>query len=80
METDLHDALKKAGVAQHYTKFPLVFGVGKSGPRMGDHIWPEENFSMIIYCDEEEASAIHRVIEELKTFFTQEGIRIFEMG
>ncbi len=79
VETDLHDALKKAGVAEHYTKFPLIYGEGNSGPRMGDHIWPEENFSLVVYCEHEEAAAIRTVVEELKKFFTQEGIKLFEM-
>ena len=52
IEGDLHDALKEAGAAQHYTKIPVVHGVGNSGPRMGDHIWPEENFIMIVYCED----------------------------
>ncbi len=79
VETDLHEALRKAGVAEQYTKFPLIYGVGNSGPRMGDHIWPEENFSLVVYCDEEEAATIRSVVTELKKFFTQEGIKLFEM-
>ena len=80
VESDLHEALKKAGAARHYTKFPVTHGVGSSGPRMGDHVWPEENFVMVVYCDEEEAAKIRKVIAELKSFFVQEGIKIFEMG
>ncbi|ORC32979.1 PG0541 family transporter-associated protein [Marispirochaeta aestuarii] len=79
IEGDLHDALKEAGAAQHYTKIPVVHGVGNSGPRMGDHIWPEENFIMIVYCEDEEAAKIRSAVENLKTFFTQEGIKLFEM-
>lgn len=80
VEDDLHDALKKAGAAAHYTKFPIVHGVGSSGPRMGDHIWPEENFAMVVYCEEEEAAKIRAVIGELKLFFKNEGIKLFELG
>ena len=80
VEADIHEALRKAEAAAHYTKFPVAHGTGTSGPRMGDHIWPEENFVMIIYCDEEEAQRIRRVIAELKRFFRQEGIKLFELG
>lgn len=79
IQEDMFDAFKKADVVKHYTLIPGVLGVGKSGPRMGDHIWPEENFSLIIYCDEAEAEKIRKVISELKTFFINEGIKIFEM-
>lgn len=73
------DAFKKADIVKHYTLIPNVLGVGKSGPRMGDHIWPEENFSITIYCDDQEAEKIKRIIAELKAFFNSEGIKLFEI-
>ncbi len=79
VEEDLMEGFEKAGVAQHYTKIPIVVGVGNSGPRMGDHIWPEENFMLIIYCENEEAEGIQRVVVEQKEFFRNEGIKIFEI-
>jgi len=79
IQDDMFDAFKKADIVKHYTLSPVVLGVGKSGPRMGDHIWPEENFSLIIYCEEEESDKIKLVIKDLKQFFTKEGIKIFEM-
>ncbi|GAB1483277.1 hypothetical protein MASR2M78_20930 [Treponema sp.] len=50
VEEDLMEAFLAAGIAQHYTKYPIVHGVGSSGPRMGDSIWPEENFAIIVWC------------------------------
>lgn len=79
IEEDMFEAFDKVGIAQHYTKVPIVVGVGNSGPRMGDHIWPEENFMLIVYCEDDEAAAIHREIEKLKEFFETEGIKIFEI-
>ncbi|RLD30851.1 MAG: hypothetical protein DRI73_09825 [Bacteroidetes bacterium] len=79
IQVDMFDAFKKADIVKHYTLIPIVLGVGSSGPRMGDHIWPEENFSITVYCDEKEAEAIKRVISELKAFFTSEGIKLFEI-
>lgn len=79
IEEDLFEALGRVDAAAYYTKIPVVFGIGKSGPRMGNHIWPEENFILIVYCNEEEAKRIRTAISELKSFFTTEGIKIFEM-
>lgn len=79
VEEDLLEGLEKAGVGKHYTKIPIVVGVGNSGPRMGDHIWPEENFMLIIYCEDEEAEGIQKVVAEQKEFFQDEGIKIFEI-
>ena len=76
---DMLDAFKKADIVKHYTLIPIVLGVGNSGPRMGDHIWPEENFNLIVYCDDQEADKIKIVITELKEFFTLEGIKLFEL-
>ena len=79
IQEDMFDAFKKADILKNYTLYPIVHGVGNSGPRMGDHIWPEENFSIVIYCEEDEAIQINEVIKELKAFFTKEGIKIFEI-
>ncbi|MCD6396009.1 MAG: hypothetical protein J7L71_00580, partial [Spirochaetaceae bacterium] len=75
IQDDMFDAFKKADIVKQYTLNPVVLGVGKSGPRMGDHIWPEENFSLIVYCEEKESEKIKLVIKELKHFFTKEGIK-----
>lgn len=77
VEEDLFDAFSKADVVKQYTKIPVVHGVGSSGPRMGDAIWPEENFSLVIWCEEEEARRISRVIDEVKQRFPHEGIKLF---
>ena len=79
IQEDMLDAFKKADIVKHYTLIPNVLGVGNSGPRMGNHIWPEENFSITVYCNDSEAEKIKSVVLELKTFFTSEGIKIFEL-
>jgi hypothetical protein len=57
--------------------FPNVLGVGTSGPRMGDAIWPEENFALVVWCEEEEARAIGRAVAKVKAGYPDEGIKIF---
>ena len=80
IQDDMLDAFKKADIVKHYTLIPIVLGIGNSGPRMGDHIWPEENFSLTVYCENQEADKIKSVISELKSFFTTEGIKLFELS
>ncbi|WP_304223899.1 PG0541 family transporter-associated protein [Gracilinema caldarium] len=77
VEEDLFDAFAKAGVAKEYTKIPVVHGVGSSGPRMGDAVWPEENFALIIWCDEAEGRRIAAAVEVVKEKFPHEGIKLF---
>jgi len=77
VEENVLEALAKEQVGKFYTKIPNILGVGSAGPRMGDAIWPEENFALIIWCEEEEARGIQRAIETVKTKFPDEGVKLF---
>jgi len=77
VEEDILDALAKEQVGKYYTKIPNIYGVGSSGPRMGDAVWPEENFSLVIWCEQDEAEIIKKVIEGVKEKFHDEGIKLF---
>jgi len=80
VEENILEALAKTGVGKYYTKYPVIFGVGSSGPRMGDPIWPEENFVLVIWCEEEEARKIKQVVESVKERFPDEGVKVFGLA
>ena len=77
VEENILEALAKEQVGKFYTKIPNVLGVGACGPRMGDAVWPEENFALIIWCEEEEAKGIKQAISKVKEKFPGEGIKLF---
>ncbi|WP_043922764.1 PG0541 family transporter-associated protein [Leadbettera azotonutricia] len=77
VEENILESLKAEGVAKFYTKYPSVFGVGSTGPRMGDAIWPEENFALVMWCEEDEARGIARAVSRVKEHFPDEGIKVF---
>jgi len=77
VEENILEALAKEGVGKFYTMIPNVHGVGACGPRMGTAVWPEENFVLIIWCEEEEARGIKHAIETVKEKFPGEGIKLF---
>jgi hypothetical protein len=77
IQEDLFDYFEKHELDHHYTIMPLVYGRGSSGPRKGDAIWPEENFLMIIYCEEVEVEKIAAAIREMKSYFPEEGTKMF---
>ena len=80
VEGDLFDLMHKRGLGEvHYTRIPVVYGVGDSGPRQGDHVWPEENFLLLIYCGEDVADRLTEVVRELKRVFPDEGIKLFRV-
>jgi hypothetical protein len=77
VEENILDALKYEGVGKYYTKYPDIYGVGSTGPRMGDAVWPEVNFALVIWCEEEEARSIERAVAFVKKRFPDEGIKLF---
>lgn len=77
VEEDLYDILRRRELSPFYTKLPEVHGVGDSGPRMGDHVWPEENFVLIVYCEDSEVQALKDAVARLKELFPDEGIKMF---
>jgi len=77
IEEDMHDLFQRRGIVKNFTKIPEVHGTGSSGPKRGDHIWPEENFIIITYCDDEEAGKIIEAVRDLKVSFENEGIKVF---
>ncbi len=78
VEENIFEALERHGCGQFYTKLPVVLGVGESGPRMGDAIWPEENFMLIIWCkNDEEAEGVYDAVKEVRAKFPEEGMQVF---
>ncbi|MDR3148099.1 MAG: hypothetical protein LBU00_06985 [Treponema sp.] len=77
VEENILEAFAREGVGKFYTKYPNVFGIGNSGPRMGDAVWPEENLALVVWCEEDEARGIAHAVDEVKKQFPDEGIRVF---
>jgi hypothetical protein len=80
VEENILEAFQHEKAAAYYTRFPGVFGVGTSGPRMGDAVWPEENFVIVVWCEEAEAERIERAVASVKKYFPDEGIKLFKMS
>ena len=77
VEQDIMDILEIKGLAGHFTKIPSVHGRGDADPKRGDHIWPEENFILIIYSEDNQARMIENAMDEIRENFPDEGIRCF---
>jgi len=79
VEENILDAIRFENVGKFYTKYPNILGIGNSGPRMGDAIWPEENFIFVFWCEDEELSSIERAVAYVKKKFPNEGIKMFSL-
>ena len=77
IQEDLEELLRGEGAGLHRTVFPEAQGTGRSGPRRGDHVWPEENFVMVVYCGLDEAKKLEEIVSVLQERFDTEGITFF---
>ncbi|TVQ24765.1 MAG: hypothetical protein EA383_10210 [Spirochaetaceae bacterium] len=77
IEEDLFDRLKIHDAAARFTKIAPAYGRGSSGERRGDHIWPEENVMLLVYCDDGERERVIRAVKDIKSVFPNEGIKLF---
>ncbi|MDR1908960.1 MAG: hypothetical protein LBQ35_03475 [Spirochaetaceae bacterium] len=77
VEENILEALGREQAGKFYTRYSGVYGTGHSGPRMGDAIWPEENFVLVIWCEMNEAEAIERAVNSVKADYPNEGIKLF---
>lgn len=46
-------------------------------PKLGDAVWPEENFLMIIYCEDDVVRRIEQAVELVRKKYDHEGIGLF---
>ncbi len=74
---DVLEALEHYAVPMHYTIIPTVHGKGNTIPKLGDDVWPEENFVLIMYCEEETLERIEMAIQLVKKKYDHEGIGYF---
>ena len=60
-----------------YTIIPTVVGRGKNSYKMGNGTWPETNFILVSYIEDEHIAMMKAIIKAVKERFTDEGIKLF---
>jgi hypothetical protein len=60
-----------------YTLVSETKGDGISGPRMGSHVWPEENSLFILYITEEMLDTLKGIIRTMRKNHPSNGIAAF---
>ncbi len=60
-----------------YTTVPLVTGRGKNSYKLGSTTWPETNFILITYVQDDKLKLIKAIIQAVKQKFIGEGIKLF---
>jgi nitrogen regulatory protein PII len=77
VQQDLLDVLDAAVPGIYYTVIPDVQGRGRQGVRMGDDIWPEKNFMVLIFCNRETSEHVEKAVCHVKKDYPYEGIKLF---
>ena len=77
VEDDIVEALEQYVPGILYTTVPLVYGRGGDDYKLGTATWPETNFVMVTYVQEDQLERISEVIKSVKEKFKSEGIKMF---
>ena len=77
VQEDIIERLETEIPSIQYTVVPEIHGRGLRTKKLGDTIWPEMNFVLFAYVEEEAARKIKEVIEAVKQRFPNEGISLF---
>jgi hypothetical protein len=77
VEEDITQSLEQYVPGILYTVVPLVYGRGGDDRKLGTTTWPETNFLLISYIEDEELPAVRAVIAAVKERFKGEGIKYF---
>ena len=77
VQDDITERLEKEIPGILYTLIPEVQGRGLKTKKLGDTVWPEMNFILFAYIEDEDAKKIKDVIAQVKESFPNEGISLF---
>jgi hypothetical protein len=77
VEKEIISALEAGILDFYYTLFPMVHGRGKMQYRLSTPTWPETNFLLISYLDDQDTETAKAVVAEIKSHFPKEGIKLF---
>ena len=77
VEEEITAALESRIPGLRYTLLPVVHGRGRRDYRLGTATWPEENFMLVSYLEDERAALAEAAVKAVKARFPTEGIKLF---
>lgn len=77
VQDDITERLEKEIPGIQYTLIPEVHGRGLKTKKLGDVVWPEMNFILFAYIEDDDAKKVKDVIAQVKERFPNEGISLF---
>lgn len=76
IQSDLFDMLDQLELENRYTLISGVHGRGSNGGRLGTPVWPEENFILILFVNEDKIKEVKVCCELIKQQFPNEGLKL----
>ena len=77
IQDDLIELLEEVIPNILYTVIPQ--GRGKNDRKLGDTTWPETNFLLFSYIDDDKVETVRAVVAAIKKQFSGEGIKLFTL-
>ena len=77
VQDDITERLEKEIPGIQYTVIPEVHGKGLKTKKLGEVVWPEMNFILFAYIEDDDAKKVKDVIAQVKERFPNEGISLF---
>ena len=77
VQEDITELLEKEIPSIQYTVIPEIHGRGGRTKKLGDTVWPEMNFVLFTYVEEEDAMKVKSVVDAVNERFPNEGISLF---
>ena len=77
VQDDIIELLEQEIPSLQYSILPDVQGRGNKAKKLGDTVWPEMNFILFAYVQEEDAKKMKAIIDAVKNKFPSEGISMF---
>ncbi len=77
VEEDITDTIDTYLPQVLYTTIPLVYGKGRDDRKMGTSTWPETNFVLVSYIEDNDYDRMKEIVRAVKERFPREGIKMF---
>lgn len=77
VQEEIQEGLESATPCIRYTILPEVQGRGRDDRKLGTTTWPELNFVIFAYVEDEDVQKVKDIIAGIKVRFPNEGIRLF---
>jgi nitrogen regulatory protein PII len=77
VEEDILEELSLLELDGHYTLTSPVHGTGRSGPRKGSSVWPEENSHILLIIPDEQLTFVRSAFLAVKDRFPGMGMKCY---